>query len=72
MAETTTTTTYVDKVLKCCEPDCKADFTWTAGEQEWFAAKQDPDSGKPFVPPRRCKTCRERKRAEREAQRSSR
>lgn len=66
MSETpTTTTTFEDKTLKCC--DCGEPFTWTVGEQEWFAKQKDPDSGKPFVPPRRCKKCRDQRKAQRPA-----
>jgi CxxC-x17-CxxC domain-containing protein len=38
-----------DKTLTC--EDCGKDFTFTAGEQEFFDQKG-------FTPPRRCKDCR--------------
>jgi hypothetical protein len=49
------TSSYVDKTLKCA--DCKAEFQWTAGEQEWFARQN-------FTAPRRCKPCRDKRKAE--------
>jgi hypothetical protein len=45
-----------DQLLACV--NCGEDFLWTAGEQRFFA-----DRG--FTPPRRCKSCREQRRAER-------
>lgn len=48
---------YQDKTLVC--NDCGADFDFTAGEQEFYAVKQ-------FSEPKRCKTCRARKKQERE------
>jgi hypothetical protein len=56
------TNTFVDKTITC--RDCKTDFAWTAGEQEWYA---DPQRN--FGPPVRCKTCREARRAERKKHR---
>jgi hypothetical protein len=47
---------YEDKELDCA--DCKASFTWTAGEQAFFAEKN-------FTPPKRCKPCRDKKKAQR-------
>ena len=38
-----------DKILKCC--DCGDEFTFTAGEQEWYIRKQ-------LALPKRCKSCR--------------
>lgn len=38
-----------DKVIKCI--GCGQDFTFTAGEQEFFSSKM-------LLPPRRCKSCR--------------
>lgn len=46
-----------DKVLTCV--DCARDFTWTAGEQQFYMSK-DP----PLNQPKRCGPCREAKRAE--------
>ena len=47
-----------DQLLQCVT--CFQQFLWTAGEQRFFA-----DRG--FTPPRRCKPCRDRRRAERSA-----
>ena len=49
---------FEDKELDCA--DCKETFTWEAGEQEFFDRKG-------FTPPKRCKTCREKSKARREA-----
>ena len=38
-----------DIVVKCC--DCGGDFDFTAGEQEFYAARG-------FTAPKRCKECR--------------
>jgi hypothetical protein len=46
-----------DEILQC--KDCGAQFTWTVGEQRFFAIKG-------FTPPTRCKDCRERKKAQRQ------
>ena len=45
-----------DKTLQCI--DCKQDFDFTKGEQEFY---QD----KGFTPPKRCKVCRDKKKQER-------
>ncbi|MBN1374773.1 MAG: zinc-ribbon domain-containing protein [Dehalococcoidia bacterium] len=44
---------YEDKSLKCT--DCGAAFTFTAGEQEFFATKGYTNE------PKRCQTCRRAK-----------
>jgi CxxC-x17-CxxC domain-containing protein len=49
---------YQDKSLTCV--DCGAEFTWTAGEQAFFADKQFKNE------PKRCKACKG-KRASRPA-----
>lgn len=41
-----------DKTVKCI--DCGADFTFTAGEQEFYAQKGFTNE------PKRCKECRDR------------
>ncbi len=47
---------YEDKTLKC--QDCGEDFVFTAGEQEFYAEKG-------FVNiPKRCKKCRDEKKAQ--------
>ena len=46
-----------DKELTC--RDCNGDFVWTAGEQTFYEEKQ-------LHAPVRCKSCRDRRRAERE------
>ncbi len=51
---------YVDKVLKCV--DCGADFTFSASEQEFFAAKGFTNE------PKRCFSCRQAKKQQRNAQ----
>ena len=48
---------YVDKTIKCS--DCGADFTWTAGEQEFYTQKK-------LFPPKRCNKCRQIKKQRRE------
>lgn len=42
-------TKLVDKKIKCV--DCKKEFDFTIGEQEFFLKKA-------YVDPRRCKSCR--------------
>lgn len=46
---------YVDKDLTCAELACGKDFVWTAGEQEFFAARN-------LKQPRFCPACREIRR----------
>ena len=46
--------TYQNQTLTCV--DCRQDFIWTTGEQEFFAEKGFTD------PPKRCKDCRRAKR----------
>ena len=46
---------YRDKILQC--RDCGASFTWTGGEQEFYAAKGLLNQ------PARCSTCRQAARA---------
>lgn len=48
---------YEDKVLNC--RDCGADFTFTAGEQEFYAEKGFENE------PSRCPSCRALKRQQR-------
>jgi hypothetical protein len=50
-----------DVLLQCA--DCTRDFLFSAGEQRFFAAQG-------FLPPRRCRACRDQRRIarEREAQ----
>ncbi|MBI2759877.1 MAG: zinc-ribbon domain containing protein [Chloroflexi bacterium] len=50
--------TYTDKTLTCS--DCGADFTFTAGEQEFHASKGFTNA------PGRCPTCRAARRAQRD------
>ncbi|OGD67835.1 zinc-binding protein [Candidatus Berkelbacteria bacterium RIFCSPHIGHO2_12_FULL_36_9] len=47
---------YQDKTLKC--RDCGQDFTWTAGEQDFFAQKGFDK------PPIRCHDCRKKKKSQ--------
>ena len=44
------TNEFSDMVLECC--DCGTEFTWTAGEQQFF------ESRGLMHRPRRCKPCR--------------
>lgn len=45
-----------DRMLEC--QDCKQEFVFTEGEQEFFATKG-------FTDPKRCKPCRDKKKAQR-------
>lgn len=49
---------YNDQQLTCS--DCNRDFTWTAGEQEFFHEKGFTN------PPKRCKECRQAKKEQRD------
>jgi CxxC-x17-CxxC domain-containing protein len=51
---------FQDQNLSCA--DCGADFTFTAAEQAFFA-----DKG--FSSPKRCPTCRDKKKQERQSNR---
>ncbi len=51
---------FQDKTLKCKE--CGKDFTWTAGEQEFFSSKGFKNK------PTRCKDCRKMNRQRVEAE----
>jgi len=48
-----------DKTLTC--GDCKAEFVWTAGEQQFFSEKA-------WTAPKRCKPCRQLRKQERPKQ----
>jgi hypothetical protein len=48
-----------DKTIECA--DCQQAFTWNVGEQEFYQR-----SG--FVEPRRCKPCRELRKAKKNGQ----
>ncbi len=48
---------FVDKLLQCS--DCGATFTFSAGEQEFFASKGYTNE------PKRCPSCRQARKAER-------
>jgi hypothetical protein len=56
-------TYYEDKQLMCM--DCNEEFTFTGGEQRFFAEKN-------FSEPKRCKVCRNLRKAKKEAQDSDR
>ena len=47
-----------DKRIKCVQ--CGQDFVWTAGEQEFYVKMGHTE-------PKRCKACREARKAERDA-----
>ena len=49
----------VDETLNC--QDCKQPFVFTAGEQKFYDSKGFAD------PPKRCKTCRDLRKADRQA-----
>ena len=55
----TDTDKKIEDVILLCE-DCKSGFTWTVQQQEFGASKG-------HTTPKRCKTCREKRKAEREA-----
>lgn len=48
---------FQDRTIKCREHTCGAEFVFSAGEQQFFQ-----DRG--FNPPTRCKSCRQRRKAE--------
>lgn len=48
---------FQDRVLNCC--DCRQDFTFTAGEQEFYERKGFKEI------PKRCKPCREQRKTRR-------
>jgi DNA-directed RNA polymerase subunit RPC12/RpoP len=50
-----------DRALTCA--DCGREFVWTAGEQEYYREKGFAD------PPKRCKDCRQAKKAARDGDR---
>ena len=52
---------YQDKTLVC--KDCGAEFTFTSGEQEFYAERGFQNE------PQRCKECRDRKKSEGKPQR---
>jgi len=49
---------FTDKSIQCS--DCRATFTFTSGEQEFFASKGFTNE------PRRCPQCRKAKKQQRE------
>jgi hypothetical protein len=51
-----TTEQYNDEILVC--RDCCEQFVWTAGEHQWFAERA-------LHQPRRCRSCRQARKAER-------
>lgn len=51
-------TIYEDKEIFCF--DCKDDFTWSGGEQRFYAERE-------FTPPKRCKPCRAERKASQSA-----
>ena len=57
---------FEDKQLTCCERTCGQVFTWTKGEQAFYAAQQPP-----FTPPKRCQACRAARKAQKEGQNSA-
>jgi hypothetical protein len=55
--------TYQEKSIKCC--DCGTTFTFTAGEQEFYAGKGFTNE------PRRCRPCRATRKTQRDGEGSS-
>jgi hypothetical protein len=55
--------TYQDKSIKCSE--CGATFTFSAGEQEFYASKGFTNE------PKRCAQCRATRRTQRDGDRAS-
>ena len=53
---------FTDKTLTCV--DCGNDFTFTAGEQAFYKEKGLTNE------PKRCKECRDKKKAERNSNRN--
>ena len=49
---------YEDKELICT--DCKRPFSFTSGEQKYYETLE-------FTPPKRCKPCRDMRKAKRES-----
>ncbi len=47
-----------DKVMTCA--DCGGEFHWSADEQAYYAEQG-------YAPPKRCKPCRQAKKAQRES-----
>jgi hypothetical protein len=47
-----------DKQIVC--EDCRDTFVWTEAEQEFYLQKD-------FIPPKRCKPCRDKRKAARAA-----
>lgn len=58
-----TNSNYQDRELKCVE--CNATFTFSAGEQDYFAQRAYRD-------PKRCRACRDKRKQEQAAQEASR
>ena len=48
---------FVPMIIHCCE--CQQEFTFTAGEQEFYSEKK-------FTPPKRCLKCRTARKIRRE------
>lgn len=54
----------MDQIIKCS--DCKNDFVVTEGEQTFFQNLVAENKIKSFEMPKRCKTCREARKKQRE------
>lgn len=52
-----------DKSIECV--DCKQNFIWTEGEQEFYTKKG-------FTTPKRCESCREKRTKQRERKQNDR
>lgn len=55
MAKKTMSKNFHDKELTC--KDCGRSFTFTSGEQEFYASRE-------LIAPKRCKPCRRAKKAQ--------
>ena len=45
--------------------DCGSEFEFTEEDQEFISRSKDFETGNPYVPPKRCKPCRIKKKAKR-------
>lgn len=55
-----------DIVKKCV--DCSEEFVFTVNDQEFYQTRTDEKTGQPFVPPKRCTSCRLKKKQKYEGQ----
>lgn len=60
MSRNATGSSFIDQTITCV--DCQRDFVWSADQQEFYREKN-------FSTPKRCKSCRDARKAERGQQR---